>query len=163
MTSIHESTVEYNTLGQFERLGYSTMRGVDIDDAGERAGPASANLETRLRMAVERLNPYLSPDVVSEVVRMVTAPPHPTLEQNNRWLHGLLADGVEVEYHDSASGERRGGRARLIDFEMPEANDWLAVRQLTVVGPSGRPIRPRHCCLPERVARRRNRAQGPDG
>src|SRR5690625_1739034 len=142
MTSVHESTVEYNTEGLFERLGYQTMRGADVDDAGERAGPASAILEARLRGAVERLNPHLSPDVVAQVIRTVATPPHPTLEQNNRWLHGLYTDGVEVEYRDTRSGERRGGRARLIDFDTPSANDWLVVRQLTIVGPSGRPIRP---------------------
>ena len=85
MTSVHESTVEYNTEGLFERLGYQAMRGVDVDDAGERAGPASVILEARLRGAIERLNPHLSPDVVAQVVRTVTTPPHPTLEQNNRW------------------------------------------------------------------------------
>src|SRR5690625_1165888 len=142
MTSVHESTVEYNAEGLFERLGYQAMRGADVDDAGERAGPASAILETRLRGAIERLNPHLSPDVVAQVIRTVITPPHPTLEQNNRWLHGLYTDGVEVEYRDTRSGERRGGRARLIDFDTPSANDWLVVRQLTIVGPSGRPLRP---------------------
>src|SRR5690606_13059228 len=133
MSSIHEANVEYNAQGQFDRLGYSAMSGVEVDDAGERAGPATAVLEKRLRAAVERLNPHLSSDVVAQVVRTVTTPPHPTLEQNNRWLHALYIDGVEVEYRDKKSGERRGGRARLIDFETPEANDWLVVRQLTLV------------------------------
>src|SRR5690606_2983177 len=89
-----------------------------------------------------RLNPHFSSDVVAQVVRTVTTPPHPTLEQNNRWLHALLIEGVEVEYRDKKAGERRGGRARLIDFDTPAANDWLVIRQLTVVGPSGKHIRP---------------------
>lgn len=83
MTSVHESTVEYNAEGLFERLGYQAMRGVDVDDAGERAGPASAILETRLRGAIERLNPHLSPDVVAQVIRTVTTPPHPTAENGS--------------------------------------------------------------------------------
>ena len=36
----------------------------------------------------------------------------------------------------------RGGRARLVDFENPEANDLLVARQLTVTSPSGKRIRP---------------------
>lgn len=83
MTSVHESTVEYNAEGLFERLGYQAMRGADVDDAGERAGPASAILETRLRGAIERLNPHLSPDVVAQVIRTVTTPPHPTAENGS--------------------------------------------------------------------------------
>ena len=62
--------------------------------------------------------------------------------RNNLWFHTRLTHGVEVEYPDAASGEMRGGRARLVDFENPGANDLLVVRQLTVNGPSGTRIRP---------------------
>ena len=41
-------------------------------------------------------------------------PPHPTLIRNNRWLHALVTDGVEIEYQELNSGETRGGRARLV-------------------------------------------------
>jgi type I restriction enzyme R subunit len=73
---------------------------------------------------------------------MLSRPPYPTLIQNNRWFHVLLTDGVEIEYRDGTSGETRGGRARLVDFENPGANDLLVVRQLTITGPSGKTIRP---------------------
>ena len=75
-------------------------------------------------------------------MRILSRPPHPTLIQNNRWFHALLTDGVEVEYRDATSGETRGGRARLVDFDNPAANDLLVVRQLTVAGASGKIIRP---------------------
>jgi type I restriction enzyme R subunit len=72
----------------------------------------------------------------------VQRPPHPTLIENNRWLHGLLSDGVEVEYRDAATGENRGGRARLVDFDNVTNNDFLVVRQLTVATTNGKLIRP---------------------
>ena len=53
----------------------------------------------------------------------------------------LLTDGVEVEYCDAKSGETRGGRARLVDFDNPAANELLVVRQLSVAGASGKIIR----------------------
>ena len=62
--------------------------------------------------------------------------------QNNRWFHALLTNGVKVEYRDTKTGEMRGGRARLVDFDNPGANDLLVVRQLTIAGPSGKIIRP---------------------
>ena len=40
-------------------------------------------LEARLRGAVERQNPHLSPDVVAQVIRTVTTPPHPTAENGS--------------------------------------------------------------------------------
>jgi type I restriction enzyme R subunit len=48
----------------------------------------------------------------------------------------MLVDGVTVEYH--RPGEPiRGAQARVIDFDDPDNNDWLAVNQFTVVGPQG--------------------------
>jgi type I restriction enzyme R subunit len=101
----------------FGAIGAATKRGVEIDDAGERGGPTEVVLKGRLGAALHRLNPDLPHDAVAEVVRILSRPPHPTLIQNNRWFHALLTDGVEVEYPDPKTGETRGGRARLVDFE----------------------------------------------
>ena len=124
------------------RSALSTKRGVEIDDAGERGDAAQVMLKGRLGAALHRFNPDLPHDTIEDVVRILSRPPHPTLVQNNRWFHALLTDGVEVEYRDAKSGETRGGRARLVDFDNPAANDLLVVRQLTVAGPSGKIIRP---------------------
>ena len=126
----------------FGAVGISTKRGVEIDDAGERDGLTQYTLHGRLETLLHRLNPGLPHDKIEEVVRIVSRPPHPTLIQNNRWFYNLLTGGVEVEYPDATSGEMRGWRARLVDFENPQANDLLVVRQLAVTGPSGALIRP---------------------
>src|SRR5690606_30170670 len=107
------------TSRQFESIGCAIARGVEIDGSGERGGPTEVLLHGRLSTALHRLNPDLPHDTIEEVVRILGRPPHPTLHQNNRWFHGLLTDGVEVEYRDTSSGETRGGRARLIDFDNP--------------------------------------------
>ena len=142
MTAPTEQLVEDVASVYFGVLGVSTKRGVEIDDAGERGDSSQCILQGRLAAALHRLNPHLTHDVIEEVVRVLSHPPHPTLIQNNRWFHTLLTDGVEIEYSDAASGEIRGGRAHLVDFETPEANELLAVRQLTVTGPTGARIRP---------------------
>jgi len=141
-----EQLVEDVASVYFDAIGVAIKRGVEIDDAGERGGTTEVMLTGRLGAALHRLNPDLPHDTVEEVVRILSRPPHPTLIQNNRWFHGLLTDGVEVEYRDprsgDGSGETRGGRARLVDFEHPEKNDLLVVRQLTVADASGKLIRP---------------------
>ncbi|EIU7214499.1 type I restriction endonuclease [Pseudomonas aeruginosa] len=134
--------VEEVALAFFQESGLSTRLGTELDDAGERASATQCVLSGRLSAALHRLNPALSHDAVEQVVRTLSHPPQPTLIQNNRWFHSLLLDGVEVEYRDAKTGETRGGRARLVDFENPRQNDWLVVRQLTVTGPSGKHIRP---------------------
>ena len=142
MTAPTEQLVEDVASVYFGVLGILTKRGVEIDDAGERGDTAQCILQGRLAAVLHQLNPHLPHDVIEEVVRVLSHPPHPTLIQNNRWFHALLTDGVEIEYPDAASGETRLGRARLVDFENPSANELLAVRQLTVTGPAGTRIRP---------------------
>lgn len=137
-----EQLVEDVAAVYFGAIGASAKRGVDIDDAAERTGTEQCLLQGRFASALQRLNPHLPHDTLEGVARMLAHPPHPTLIQNNRWFHGLLVDGVPVEYRDAKTGEMRGGRARLVDFDKPAANDWLAVRQLTLTGPSGKHIRP---------------------
>ena len=142
MLSPTEKLVEDIASVYFDALGVSTKRGVEIDDAGERSDTSQVILQSRLETALHRLNSILPHDTIEEVVRVLSRPPHPTLIQNNRWFHALLTHGVKVEYPDPASGEMRGGRAHLVDFENPGENDLLVVRQLTVTGPSGKRIRP---------------------
>ncbi len=142
ISSPNEQLVEDVAVVYFGANGIATKRGVEIDDAGERATNTPCILLNRVSASLHHLNPTLPHDTIEDVVRKLTRPPHPTLIQNNRWFHSLLTDGVEVEYRDAKSGETRGGRARLIDFENPRANDLLVVRQLFVTGPSGKPIRP---------------------
>jgi len=47
-------------------------------------------------------------------------------------MHRVLVDGVNVEYRD-ADGAIRGAQARVLDFEDPANNDWLAVGQFSVI------------------------------
>lgn len=137
-----EQWVETNTLQQLSAGGMQVRRGTEIDDAGERAGAGAVLLTTRLRAAVKRLNPQLSDATVEGVVTQIGRPPHPTLIENNRWLHALLTGGVPVEYKDPKTGETRGGRAQLIDFDTPTNNDFVAIRQLSITAADGRVIRP---------------------
>jgi type I restriction enzyme, R subunit len=142
MLRLSEQMVEDVTAVDFSAVGAVIKRGADIDHCGDRADSGQCILWGRLGAALHRLNPHLPHDTIEGVVRTLGRPPHPTLGQNNRWFHTLLTDGVEVEYRDAKSGETRGGRARLVDFDNAGANDLMAVRQLDVAGPSGKVIRP---------------------
>jgi type I restriction enzyme, R subunit len=56
----------------------------------------------------------------------------PSLVEENRRLHRYMIEGVPVEVR-RADGSIGGEQARLIDFDDPEANDWVAVNQYTVI------------------------------
>ena len=49
----------------------------------------------------------------------------------NREFHRMFVWGVTVEYRTDA-GAIRGAQVRVVDFDEPTANDWLAVNQFTV-------------------------------
>ena len=140
--TISEHVVEEAALAFLEAEGVPQRDGVTLDEAG--LAPKRGIITPILREAVVKFNHDIAKDrdAVEQIVRAARQPPHPTLVENNRWLHGLLTDGVPVEYKDFKSGETRGGRARLVDFDIPANNDFLVVRQLPVVGADGKTIRP---------------------
>lgn len=142
VSSLTEQLVEDVAVVYFGTIGAVAKRGVETEDTGERGDTSEVMLRDRLVASLNRLNPDLLHETVEEVTRILSRPPHPTLIQNNRWFHTLLTDGVEVEYRDAKTGETRGCRARLIDFDNPAKNDLLVVRQLRVAGTSGKIIRP---------------------
>ena len=140
--SPNEQLVEDVAGVYFGVLGIKIARGIELDDASERASPSALTLSARSKATLRKLNPHLPDATIDEVITSLSRPPHPTLIDNNRHLHGLLTDGGAVEYKDAKTGETRGGRAKLIDFDNPANNDFLVVRQLTIQGPSGKTIRP---------------------
>ena len=136
-----ERTAELAAAAWFESVGIPVMSASELTEE-RQFGPESVILTTVLSGVVRRLNPSLPQDTIEEIGRILSRPPHPTLIQNNRWFHALVTDGVEIEYQELNSGERRGARARLVDFDNPAANDLLVLRQLSVAGASGQIIRP---------------------
>ncbi|GIW12562.1 MAG: DEAD/DEAH box helicase [Tepidiforma sp.] len=135
MTTITESDVEQAALAWLEATGWRIAHGPDIAPDGpvpERTDYREVVLSTRLRDALARLNPGLPAEALEDAFRKLTRLPGADLIQRNRALHRLLVDGVTVEYRDTSSAIR-GAQVRVIDFDEPANNDWLAVNQFTVV------------------------------
>ncbi len=133
--TLSESTVEDAALSWLEGVGWTVAHGSDIAPEtpnAERDDYGEVVLEERLRSALARLNPDLPADAVDDAQRRLVRPAGATLEARNRAFHRMLVDGVTVEYVDGG-GAVRGGQVRPVDFDVPEANDWLAVSQFTVV------------------------------
>src|SRR5664280_2292676 len=127
--SFTESIVEDAALAWVGDLQYAVLHGPEIapgEVAAERMGFGETVLAARLRAALRKLNPTLPTEALDDAFRKITVPQHPSLITNNRAFHRMLVDGIAVECRrkdDSIGAEI----VRLIDFEDPEANDWLAV------------------------------------
>ncbi len=136
MASFSESIVEDAALGWLEALGYSVLHGPDIAvgmPGAERRDPnyRDAVLEGHMRQALDRLNPDLPPEALDDAYRKLTRTDAVSLVERNRAVHRMLVDGVTVEYRRK-DGSIAGTPAKVIDFETPGNNDWLAVNQFTV-------------------------------
>ena len=140
--SFNEGAIETIAFDTLDEVGYAVSDGVRLDELQERVHLSRVILSERLKLSISRLNPHLSEFLCGQVEKTINRPPSLDLVVANRWLQELANNGVPVEYKDSKTGEMRGGRARLIDFDNPTNNDFLVVRQLTIQGPSGKTIRP---------------------
>ena len=132
--TVSEASVEDAALAWLSELEWTTAHGPAISPDGampEREDYGDVVLAARLRTALAMLNPNLSPAAREDAFRKLTQPAGATLEARNRAFHRMLIDGVTVEYRDGNT--IRGAQARVIDFDQPTANDWLAANQFTVV------------------------------
>jgi len=88
-------------------------------------------LEGCLRQTLAELNPDVPAEALEETFRKLTRADAPTLVARNRAIHGMIVEGVIAEYR-RPGGSIGGVQVRVIDFDNPENNDWLAVNQFTV-------------------------------
>ena len=131
---LNESSLEKLAGTWFAETGWQVANGPDVaPDTPDalRTSFRQTSLAGRLLAALRRLNPTLPEAVVQEVAERVVRAQHPNAIESNRLLHGWLTDGVPVDV-PSPSGELRGDRAWLVDFDDVANNDWLVISQFTV-------------------------------
>ncbi|WP_029462968.1 type I restriction endonuclease subunit R [Serpentinimonas barnesii] len=135
MAFLSEAQLETALLAQLAGLGYTCASDELIGPDGkqpEREAYDEVVFKARLTAAVARLNPALPPEAQADAIRRLTQSELPNLLEENRRIHRLLTEGADVEYY-AKDGTLTAGKVRLIDFERPAHNDWLAVQQFTVV------------------------------
>ncbi|MDT8320993.1 MAG: type I restriction endonuclease subunit R [Xanthomonadales bacterium] len=135
MAFLSEAQLETALLEQLAGLGFACASDEVIGPDGkqpERDAYDEVVLKARLTAAVARLNPTLPPEAQADAIRRLTQSELPNLLEENRRIHRLLTEGVDVEYYGE-DGVLTAGKVRLIDFDKPGNNDWLAVQQFTVI------------------------------
>jgi type I restriction enzyme R subunit len=133
--SKEDAYAEQPTLQWLEELGWEVQHGPDLGPEGsspERDSWRDVVLTGRLRSAVAGLNPELPDDAVEQVVQRTLTTTSPNVIEDHADFHRLLVEQVPVTYRDS-DGVERSDRAKLVDFEHPENNDFLALNQFTVI------------------------------
>lgn len=99
-----------------------------------RETQADVVLISRLRSAVEKLNPDLSMEALDQAIEQLTKPrPAMSLVAANREVYDLLKDGIKVATRDE-NGVVEEPTVQLVDWDEPKNNDFLLVSQFKVSG-----------------------------
>lgn len=134
MSKLTESEIETFAIERLQSLGFDYVYAPEIapDSSNpERASFAEVLLLSRLRNAVERINPSLPPAALDEAIKTIQRISSPELLANNETFHRLLTEGVNVSYQKD--GNTRGDLVWLVDFQNPENNQFLVTNQFTII------------------------------
>ena len=132
--------VEQPALALLAELGWQIACGLEETFAPEggslgRRDRSEVVLLPRLRAALQRLNPDQPPEAIGAAIeelcrnRSAMGP-----VAANREVYRLLKDGVLVSVPDRERGGQSKVRLRVVDWDQPKENDWLALTQFKVKG-----------------------------
>ncbi|HEY2801846.1 MAG TPA: type I restriction endonuclease subunit R [Chthoniobacterales bacterium] len=120
-------------------LGWETASGLQEEFGPRdtlRETSAEVFLKTRLRRALESLNPTRSTEAISGALEELTRDRSAmTAVAANQQVYELLKEGVQVSVAEPQHGGQKIERVRVIDWSNPRANDFLLVSQMTITGP----------------------------
>ncbi len=134
-----DQLVEQPAIGLFAELGWTAVSALEesFGTTGtlQRETKGEVVLAMRLRAALERLNPALPPEAITSAIDELTRGRSAMLlEAANREVYLLLKEGIKVSMPDPERGGQKTERARVVDWEHPENNDFLLVSQFSVTG-----------------------------
>ena len=140
MNYTEDTLVQQTTANYLEQeLGWTSVLAWNNEDFGPnsllgRASDREVVLTRPLRAELVALNPGLPEAAYEDAVRQITATvASQTLVPTNREKYAQLRDGVQVTFRND-KGERVRRRLQVFDFDAPENNDFLCVRELWVRG-----------------------------
>lgn len=134
-TLVQQTTADYLQ----QKLGWNSVYAYNKEDFGPnsllgRTSDREVVLTRTLREKLKALNPNLPDTAYDEALRQIIAiAASQMLAATNREKYTQLRDGVQVTFRNSL-GERLRQRLRVFDFDVPENNDFLCVRELWVKG-----------------------------
>jgi len=132
--------VEKPAIELFSELGWQYQDGFhEFDNIGGsplgRETKSEVVLKSKLRIALLKLNPDVSPDLIEDTIneltrdRSIMSP-----VEANREIYLLIKDGIRVSIQDPKGEEETIEKIKVIDWNNPENNDFLLVSQFWVTG-----------------------------
>jgi len=123
-----------------DKLGWESVYAyndeiLSVDGTLGRVSEREVVLVRYLRRALEKLNPDLPAEAYESAIKQITETSvTKSLVQINREKYDLYKNGVPVSFRNE-KGILEETRLRVFDFEIPENNHFLVVRELWIQGP----------------------------
>ena len=129
-----EAMLEEAAIEILESLGYDYAFGPDISLGGdyeERKDYREVILSHRVKDALFKINRDIPREALDDAYRQLITFNSPMLEENNRYFHQLMTEGIEVSFNEG--GQIRTKRAYIIDFENIRNNEFVVINQFTII------------------------------
>jgi type I restriction enzyme R subunit len=135
-----DQLVEQPALQLLAELGWQVINARDevLGPNGTlgRESKVDVVLWTHLTAALQRLNPQVAPVALQSAGELLQR--HRGGMEGvaaNREIYALLKDGIPVSLTDPRTGAKMTERVRVIDWQQPNNNHFVAVSQFTIKGP----------------------------
>ena len=143
-----DQLVQKTTADFFEQtLGWQSVYAFNSEKFGAngtlgRTDNTQVILTRYLRQALEQINPGHPTSAYDDAIQaLITVNPAQSLLQINEAKYKLIRDGITVKYR-TATSELKEPTLRAIDFDTPDNNHFLIVRELWIKGDLFPPKRP---------------------
>ncbi|MCZ2402013.1 type I restriction endonuclease subunit R [Paenarthrobacter sp. Z7-10] len=132
-TTFSEADWEGLALEQLADLGWRPTSGNAIaPGTGERDSWDELLIRPRLLAALRKFNPGVPEQYVQQALAEIAAPKSQDAITENHRIHSCLVDGYRGVSYIEPDGTELNPTLRLISAD-EDANDWLAVNQVTIV------------------------------
>ena len=133
-----EEALELETIALFQQLGYTTANCYNEWNSGTstlgRETRSEVVLISKLRPALEKLNPHLPNQAITLAIEELTRDRSAlTLASANREIYDRLKDRVKVTYRND-DGEDITENVTVIDWQTPTNNDFFLASQFWIAG-----------------------------
>ena len=130
-TLTEDYLVEQPAIEWLKELGYSYTHGSNLSPENEeRESLRYVVLKKRFIQAIKRINPWLTDELAEEVYKKITELEHPDFVIKGKIFYDFLKNGVKLTFKEGK--EEKTKIIKILDFENPENNEFLAANQFTV-------------------------------
>lgn len=117
----------------YQHIDCTTVTNDDINDGSNRSDLRDVILEDRLFAKITQLNPTVPEPTINHAIDgLMDRRTSQSLLQANQEIYSMMRDGVFVSYKDAQGKQHTNVPLKLIDYQNPHKNEFLAVTQLSI-------------------------------